>query len=209
MNFQDIIKPLNLTPAVETHDSPWDKGATVVAGNVPSLFTYLQIPNYLTNIVNYPRQLVFQFNIANGMDLYIVNAIQLFGFSSLLVAGGCLCVKWRQGTVLLNGVAVPNVSRYRLLDYRSDINWSGFPLYNGQLVKANFCLEFWADNVNVAKGIAQPFNLQTQLITIPSAIGDGDFVNPLNAPAIPWAILAQPFPLVFPVNWSQQAFLDN
>lgn len=208
MNWQDVIKPLSLTPATESHDSPFDKGYTRVAGTCEILSTYLQVPANIMNDVAYERRLMFQFNYTFTADFYLVNIKQLMNFGSMYMYGGCLCIKWRAGTKLVNGVQVPNVLRYCLLDYRSDLNWSLFPVYTNQLIKKNFCLEFWTDTPGNPAGISQDLFLQTGLISIPASVDDGDFVYSVTG-LQPLANLVQPIPLVFPIDWSTEAFLDN
>ncbi len=198
MNWQDITKPFSLTQAVQTNDSPWDKGYTRIASSVSPLSTYISIPQNITNDVGYHRRLMFQYNYTNDFDFYITNITQLMNFAAWYLADGCVCVKWRVGET---------VYRYRILDYRSDYNWSFFPLYTNQKVKKNFVIEFWEDNNGLA-GITQDIALKTDRIAIPSTIDDGDFIIPLN-PALPLASLTQPFPLLYPIDYSRQAYLDN
>lgn len=209
MNWQDIIKPFSVTPVVETHDSLFDKGFTRVAGDVGRLNTYLQVPEFISAEVGYFRRLMFQYNYTFTQAFYLTNIIQLRNFGSRLLSGGCLCVKWRAGTSTpIVGRTIPNVFRYRLLDYRSDINWSGFPLYTNQKIPANFCLEFWQDVPNILRGVTQSFMLQTDILSIPQSPTDTDILIALNNP-LALAQLVQPIPLVFPIDWSNQAFNDN
>lgn len=209
MNFQDIIKPFSLTPAVQTNESPFDKGYTRVAGNVSRLSTYIQVPFNLTNDIGYRHRLLFQYNFTFGSDFYLTNVKQLMNFGSLLVTGGCLCIKWRAGTKLVDGTQVPNVLRYKLFDSSEDFSWSGFELYTNQKVRASFCLEFWTDATEPVSGITQSFYLKTDRLTIPSAIDDGDFVYSIDTSVMTLASLVQPIPLVFPVDWSNEAYLNN
>lgn len=209
MNFQDIIKPLSLTPAVQTDDSPFNKGYTRVAGGVNRLATYIQVPFNLTNDTGYRRRLLFQFNYTFDSDFYLTNIKQLLNFGALLVTGGCLCIKWRAGTKLVDGIQVPDVLRYKLFDSAVDTTWSDFILYTNQKVKKNFCLEFWTDATEPTNGITQSFYLKTDRLAIPNAIDDADFVFLIDTPVLTLADLTQPIPLVFPIDWSNEAYLDN
>lgn len=208
MNFQDIIKPLSLTPAVETHDSPFDKGYTRAAGTVGRLGTYLLVPFNLSQDAQYKHRLMFQYNYSFDTDLYLTNIKQLMNFSGLFLLGGCLTVKWRAGTKLVDGIEVPSVLRYKLLDSSMDTTWSGFSTYTNQRIKKNFCLEFWTDNTQITFGLTQDMYLKTDRLTIPDSIDEGDAVFMLDS-ALPLASLVQPFPLVYPIDYSNQAFLDN
>lgn len=209
MNWQDVIKPFSLTPAVQTNDSPFDKGYTRIASNVSPLSTYIQVPQNLTQDAGYKRRLMFQYNFTNESDFYIVNATQLMNFGAMIIYGGCLCIKWRAGMKLVNGVLVPNVLRYRLLDSNTIDNWSFFSLYASQRIKVNFCIEFWSDNTQATCGITQDILFQTDKISIPASVDDGDFVTPIDTGVKTLANLVQPIPLVFPIDWSTEAYLDN
>lgn len=208
MNFQDIIKPLSLTPATLSHDSPFDKGYTRVVGTVDRNGTYLQVPANLTNEAGYKHRLMFQYNYSFDTDLYLTNIKQLMNLGSWYLAGGCLTVKWLYGTKLLDGIEVPNVLRYKILDYRSDIDWSEIPVYTNQRIKKNFCLEFWTDASAAFAGLTQDMYLKTDRLSIPSSVDEGAAIYLLDVP-LTLSELVQPIPLVYPIDWSNQAFLDN
>jgi hypothetical protein len=200
MNFQDIQKSLSLTPATTSNDSPFDKGYTRVAGTVSNLSSFIQVDGNLTNDVGYKRRLMFQYNFSNETDFYVVNFKQLNQFGSSYLLGGCVCIKWRVGET---------VFRYKLMDYRNDLNWSFFPPYTNQKVGKNCVIEFWQDDYDFARGITQPFYIQTDKITIPSSIDDADTVTEIDIPVLTLADLTQPFPLVYPVDFSNQAYITN
>lgn len=203
MNLVDNKRLFSLTPVVESEPtSRQSKYPMVSVGDIGSVGEYIIVPYNLTqDITGYKHRLMFQFNITFSSDFYIIDAATLARFSTSLLLGGCLCVKYRVGTT---------VFRYKILDsHGQNDNWSGFTRYTNQLIKKNFCIEFWQDESIFARGITQSFNLQTSNIIQPTTTDQDNTIDDIAGTALGIDDLGVPFPIVYPIDFSNQAFLDN
>jgi hypothetical protein len=203
MNLIDNKRLFSLTPVVEANPPNRESKYPIVGvSDIGTLGEYITIPGYLTDSVNgYKRRLMFQFNVSFTSDFYLTNAQTLSDFGSMLLLGGCLCIKYRVGGT---------VYRYKIMDYRSDDNWSNFNLYANQVIKKNFCIEFWQDDYTFNRGITQPFMLQTSAIIIPTYSEQDNSYTDVSSPpytvddnfgiALPWAL---------PIDGTILAFNNN
>lgn len=200
MNFQDIRKSLQLTPVKTVLDSPWSKGYTRVAGTVSNLGEFISVPaNLINDNRGYSRRLMFQFNVSFTSNFYVVNYKSLANFSSMLLLGGCICIKYRVGEVSF---------RYKLMDSHTD-NWIDFDSYAGQVIKKNFCLEFWQDDSVFARGITQTFFIETGTIIVPDSIDSFDTIDNIVSNPLGLDDLSVNLPIIYPIDFSNIAFLDN
>lgn len=200
MNFQDIRKPLQLTPVETVLDSPWSKGYTRVAGTVSNLGEFISVPaNLINDNRGYSRRLMFQFNVSFTSNFYVVNYKNLANFSSMLLLGGCICIKYRVGEISF---------RYKLMDSHID-NWIDFDFYAGQVIKKNFCIEFWQDDSVFARGITQTFFIETGTIIVPDLIDSSDTIDDIVSNPLVLDDLSVNLPVIYPIDFSNIAFLDN
>lgn len=141
--FPSIAKKFRAVKATDVDQKQaydWTRAArgTSVATTLEDQGKLLTIPAYTLNYTPYRRQQLFQFNVTNTEPFYFINLAVLA--RSTYLAGGCLCVKYRVGTT---------VYRYKLLDYTSASDWSYFTPYTNQVIKENFCIEFYANALGV------------------------------------------------------------
>ena len=211
MNLIDNKRLFQLTPVVDGIPPTREpKYPFIPVNQIYTLGEYIVVPpNMQVDIDGYVGRKVFQFNVSFGEDLYITNAPEIARFGTMNLLGGCIMIKWRFGCTNINGINYSNVFRYRLMDSHGlNDNWSGVPFYTNQLIKANFCLEFWQDNTQLTRGISQQFLIKTNNIVVPVDTNqDNSFISipaPKNIPD-----LRIPFTIFFPMNNSNEAFADN
>lgn len=296
MDLTNNKRLFDLTPVRETETVPGRQSKypfTTVAGEIGKLGEYFTVPAYTTFDAGYFRRLLFQYNVEFSKDFYITNAPLIARFGSMLLLGGCLCIKYRAGVsykyrnviyptatygaviptytvfgwvpgrqctitfgandlqlvspplvidspgagqsvtftapaagdlMILVGAglglpitatiqaeaAVPNVYRYRILDSHGiNDTWSGFPKYVNELIRANFCLEFWTDDSQFLKGITQPFMIKTDEIVVPANTSQDNTIIPLTVVPKTLLDMCSAFPIGMPINNSVQAFEDN
>lgn len=197
--MSDPIKYLSFAPVSEDTSLAKQKS---VAGEIRLLRNYLIIPIYQIFTDDLERRLCFQHNVSLGYDFYISNFDALRGLGeAFLVQNGCLCIKYRVGTT---------VTRYNLLDSTVSDDWSHFDRYNGELIKGNFCIEFWYHGgILTDHGIVSEISLQLSPLTVPVTPYDSDFVSNVSNPPLLIADLGVNLPETLPYNQTNQAFLTN
>lgn len=173
--YPRITKQLSLTPAT-VGDSPRAKSYSI-AGEVSNLFKFLSIPAFQIGIYDYKyvRQMLGQFNYSFTEDFYILNVSNYKAFASAIIHGGCLCIRWREGTT---------VYRYKLIDSDDSTDWSYFTPYSNQLIKKNFCIEFWGNILafgQLRHQLAQDILLQLSSFYEPTVTSETPAVTEISA----------------------------
>lgn len=202
MNLTDNKRLFSLTPVVEAQ--PPGRECKYPMRGVSDIGTLNELITFQGNLVNdkgYKGRLMFQYNVAFDKQFYIINANELASFGSMLLLGGCICIKFRIGAT---------VYRYKLMDYKGiNADWSGFIPYTNGLILPNFCIEFWQDDYSFLRGVTQPFMIKTSTIVIPTDSDQDNSYDNGQQTLMNLADMATPFPAFFPINNANQAFLDN
>lgn len=207
--IDSISKRFALVPVSESDESPLRKGYAV-ARDIRKLFKYFAIPVTFAQVdlpggYQYPRQLLFQYNVTRDEDFYLLNVEQLRAFTDDLIIGGCVCIKYRIDE---------QAFRYKLFDHDTSVDWNYFPWYSNQLIKANFCIEFWgneklASEIFYQRGIIQEIILQTSVMYNPTEYEEeaevADIESLLNilhltAGFLPWNLPVNSINLVWQNN---------
>lgn len=174
-DFPQVIKKLTITPVVEGV-SPRAKSSAIV-GDISDLSEYLTIPSYIsTEPAPYVRQLLFQYNYSLDHDFFLLNIDSYRAYNSFLVQGGTLCIKYRIGET---------VFRYKLFDSQMDEDWSFFETYSNQIIKKNFCLEFWSNTIQADEsvhGVMQAMILKTSKIVSRTNVAQTDEYSDVSNP---------------------------
>lgn len=171
-----VGKRLTLTPALVSEESPLRKSYGL-ASDVRRLFKFFTIPQTFTDEFQYSRQLLFQFNVTLTENFYLLNVEQYRAFTRSLIVGGCLCIKYRIGTT---------VYRYKLLDHSTTNDWNYFTWYSNQLIRKNFCIEFWGNDLLPEealfnRGILQTLLMQMSIMYEPSSVNEVPYTTDIDA----------------------------
>ena len=193
-DWDDVIKPFGRIPVEKdtTHNTkPLHLEPARAIGLVGKQITVPAIT--LADAGNFQvPYITYQYNYTMPNDFRVINFVSL-RLQTFNLHFCTVCIRYRVGTT---------VYRYILLSTESSLGRVPAPLYNGQLIKANFVIEVWQLLEDVPYGIVNALTLMTSLIRIPTGQDDylpDNFSNTeiVTLPQLQASILPEALPTTY------------
>lgn len=218
-SFSSVVKPFSRVLATKDTTVVTKPLSITAVRAIRPIQSTLTIPEHLVTVAPTTiaeaaatgRRLLFQFNCSAVHEFTLTNVPNRDNYGRL--SSGYLVIRWRVGSTVYRYLLQKTVTLpgKRVINYWGG-EIDGFQSYTGQVIKSNFCLEYYSMFVRngtiESRGINSAMSFQTSIINAPT-MADPEVFSAATPIVYDQADLAATPLYEFPQSQTNIAWLDN